>query len=279
MVQILSGLEVSKKRKLTLKEEVSKINGRKPKLVVVIVGQDPASETYVASKAKQCIEVGMDSEIIRLDETVSQSDLLAVVNELNENKNVDGILVQFPLPSHCSETEVMAAIAAEKDVDGLNPLNVGLLETGADAFAPCTAQGVITLLKEYNIPMEGRRALVIGRSRLVGKPVATMLLAENATVTIAHSRTVNLEQLIAENDIIVVAIGRAHFIKKDWIKPHHTVVDVGIHRLDGKLVGDVESIENAEYGSPVPKGVGPMTILTLLENTLKAYNNKEESHE
>ena len=279
MVQILSGLEVSKRRKLELKEAIAQLHGRKPKLVVVIVGNDPASETYVASKAKQSIEVGMESEIIRLSEDTQQSELLQTVENLNLDPTVDGILVQFPLPKHLSEKEVMAAISPLKDVDGLHPLNVGYLETGEDAFAPCTAQGVMTLLKEYNIPIAGRKALVIGRSRLVGKPVATMLLKENATVTIAHSHTVNLEQLIAENDIIVVAIGRPHFIKKEWLKPHHTVIDVGIHRVDGKVVGDVESIENAEYGSPVPKGVGPMTILTLLENTLKAYQIKEGSDE
>ncbi len=279
MVKILSGFEVSKKRKLELKDKVALLKGRKPKLTVVIVGNDPASETYVASKAKQTNEVGMISEIIRLEASSTQSELLALVEQLNNDETVDGILVQFPLPEHCDESEVMSTISPLKDVDGLHPLNVGLLETGADAFAPCTAQGVMTLMAEYNIPLEGRRALVIGRSRLVGKPVSTLLLQKNATVTIAHSRTKDLEQLIAENDIIVVAIGRAHFIKKDWVKPHHTIIDVGIHRVDGKVVGDVESIDNAEYGSPVPKGVGPMTILTLLENTLKSYLMKEGSHE
>lgn len=275
MVHILSGFEVSKKRKASLKEQVSQLKGRQPHLVVVIVGNDPASETYVASKAKQTKEVGMASTVIKLEDSVSQKELLTVVEELNNDSTVDGILVQFPLPKHLSETEVMSTISPSKDVDGLHPLNVGYLETGADAFAPCTAQGVMSLLEDYNIPIAGRKALVIGRSRLVGKPVATLLLKENATVTIAHSKTANLEQEIENHDIIIVAIGQAHFIKKDWIKKHHTVIDVGIHRVDGKVVGDVESIENAEYGSPVPKGVGPMTICTLLENTLKSYNRSE----
>lgn len=275
MVHILSGLEVAKNRKEVLRAKVAQLKGRQPHLVVVIVGNDPASQTYVASKAKQTEAVGMKSTVIEMDESITQAELLHQVNVLNQDPTVDGILVQFPLPDHLSESEIMSAISPDKDVDGLHPLNVGYLETGEDAFAPCTAQGVMSLLGDYNIPLEGRKALVIGRSRLVGKPVATLLLRENATVTIAHSRTVNLEQEIEKNDIIVVAIGKAHFIKKDWIKPHHTVIDVGIHRVDGKIVGDVESIENAQYGSPVPKGVGPMTICTLLENTLKSYEKRE----
>lgn len=275
MVHILSGFEVSKKRKEILSEKVALLQGRKPHLVVVIVGNDPASETYVASKAKQTLAVGMVSTVIELDDSITQADLVEVVEKLNCDDTVDGILVQFPLPQHLSESLIMSTISPLKDVDGLHPLNVGYLETGEDAFAPCTAQGVISLLEDYDIPLEGRKALVIGRSRLVGKPVSTLLLQKNATVTIAHSRTQSLEQEIANHDIIIVAIGKPHFIKKEWIQNHHTVIDVGIHRVNGKVVGDVESIENAAYGSPVPKGVGPMTICTLLENTLKAYNKRE----
>lgn len=275
MVHILSGFELSKKRKEKLTAEVAQIKGRQPHLVVVIVGNDPASETYVASKAKQTTAVGMKSTVIEVEDTITQDALVKIVEDLNTDDTVDGILVQFPLPDHLSETLIMSTISPLKDVDGLHPLNVGLLETGEDAFAPCTAQGVMSLLLDYDIPLEGRKALIIGRSRLVGKPVSTLLLQKNATVTIAHSRTANLEQEIANNDIIIVAIGKAHFIKKEWIKDHHTVIDVGIHRVNGKVVGDVESIENAAYGSPVPKGVGPMTICTLLENTLKAYNKRE----
>ena len=275
MVHILSGFEVSKKRKEILSEKVALLQGRKPHLVVVIVGNDPASETYVASKAKQTSAVGMVSTVIELDDSITQADLVEVVEKLNCDDTVDGILVQFPLPQHLSESLIMSTISPLKDVDGLHPLNVGYLETGEDAFAPCTAQGVISLLEDYDIPLEGRKALVIGRSRLVGKPVSTLLLKKNATVTIAHSRTQSLEQEIANHDIIIVAIGKPHFIRKEWIQNHHTVIDVGIHRVNGKVVGDVESIENAAYGSPVPKGVGPMTICTLLENTLKAYNKRE----
>lgn len=275
MVHILSGFEVSKKRKEILSEKVALLQGRKPHLVVVIVGNDPASETYVASKAKQTLAVGMVSTVIELDDSITQADLVEVVEKLNCDDTVDGILVQFPLPQHLSESLIMSTISPLKDVDGLHPLNVGYLETGEDAFAPCTAQGVISLLEDYDIPLEGRKALVIGRSRLVGKPVSTLLLKKNATVTIAHSRTQSLEQEIANHDIIIVAIGKPHFIRKEWIQNHHTVIDVGIHRVNGKVVGDVESIENAAYGSPVPKGVGPMTICTLLENTLKAYNKRE----
>lgn len=279
MVQILSGTEVSKRRKDKLKKEVAQLRGRKPHLVVVIVGSDPASETYVASKAKQTIEVGMESSVIRMKENISQAQLMQQVKMLNEDALVDGILVQFPLPLHLDENQIMATIDPSKDVDGLHPLNVGYLETGADGFVPCTALGVISLMKDYEIPMAGRKALVIGRSRLVGKPVAALLLKENATVTIAHSKTANLEQEIENNDIIVVAIGKAHFIKKEWIKSHHTVIDVGIHRVNGKVVGDVESIEDAEYATPVPKGVGPMTICTLLENTMKSYRKREGLNE
>ncbi len=275
MTTILSGKTVSKARKEILKAEIAQIKGRLPKLVVVIVGTDPASETYVASKAKQCLEVGMLSEVIRVSDDVTQEELLALVQSLNADETVDGLLVQFPLPKHLNEDEVMETIAPEKDVDGLNPLNVGYLETGKDGFAPCTAMGVISLLDFYDINLEGMSALVIGRSRLVGKPLASLLLKRNATVTVAHSRSKDIGKLIKQHELVVVAVGIPHFVKKEMVLDHHIIVDVGIHRTDTGLIGDVESIENAQYGSPVPGGVGPMTIVSLLENTLKAYKKKE----
>lgn len=277
MTQILNGFEVSKAIRQSLKEKVAKIEGRKPGLTVVIVGEDPASQTYVASKAKQAQDVGFVSNVLEFDVDISEETLLEEIEKLNQDQTVDGILVQLPLPGHIHEDHVIEAISPMKDVDGLHPLNVGYLELNQKGLVSCTPKGIISLLKAYDIALEGKKALVIGRSRLVGKPVATLLLKENATVTIAHSRTQDLDKLILENDIIVVAIGRKEFIKADQLRDHHIVIDVGIHRHEGKLYGDVEkeAYDKVKAISPVPKGVGPMTIVSLLENTLSAYNMKE----
>lgn len=280
MTQLLDGFSTSKQIREGIKSEVNKLresNKRVPTLAVVIVGEDPASQTYVASKARQSKEVGFESKVITLDANISQEILLNEIDLLNKDKNVDGILVQLPLPKHFNEDIVIDSIDPNKDVDGLHPLNAGYLEIGRPKFIPCTPKGIITLLHRYNVPLEGKRALVIGRSRLVGKPIATLLLKENATVTTAHSRTKDLDKLILEHDIIVVAIGRKEFVKTNMLRKDHIVIDVGIHRHEGKLYGDVEksAYEYVAMATPVPKGVGPMTIASLLENTLESYKMRE----
>lgn len=273
MGNIINGKEVADKRRKALAEKVTKLKGRKPGLVVVQVGDDPASTTYVRSKEKQATEVGFESEVYRLPVEVTQVELLEMVNNLNNSETTDGILVQLPLPAHIDESEVIRALDPLKDVDGLHPENVANLELGNTGHVPCTPKGIMTLLEEYEVDLEGKRVLVIGRSRLVGKPVASLLLQENATVTIAHSKTRNLTELIAEHEVIVVAIGRKEFIKAEQLLPHHIVIDVGIHRHEGKLYGDVEkaAIDKVKLITPVPRGVGPMTIVSLLENTYESY--------
>lgn len=277
MTQILDGFNTAKQRRLDIKNEVDQLTGRKPGLTVVIVGEDPASQTYVASKEKLAKEVGFESHVVALDVDASEEAVIEAVEKLNGDPTVDGILVQLPLPSHINEDRVIESIAPSKDVDGLHPLNVGFLELNKADLVPCTPKGVMTLLETYNIELEGKRALVIGRSRLVGKPISTLLLQKNATVTTAHSRTKDLDALILEHDIIVVAIGQREFIKASQLREDHVVIDVGIHRHEGKLYGDVEkaAYEKVAYATPVPRGVGPMTILSLLENTLNAYKLKE----
>lgn len=274
----LDGKEVARdlKSKISKSVEELKENGKRiPKLSVIIVGEDPASETYVASKARQCKQVGMESETIHFDATIEESVLISEIERLNNDETVDGILVQLPLPKHMNDDRVLDSINPKKDVDGLHPLNMGYLQNNRKAPRPCTPKGIITLLDYYDIELEGASVLVIGRSRLVGKPVAGLFTNRNATVTLAHSRTKNLEQLITKHDIIVVAVGIPHFVKASMIQDHHIVVDVGIHRTESGLIGDVEEVPHAKYSSPVPGGVGPMTIASLLENTLEAYNHAE----
>ena len=280
MTKILDGFSTAKKIRADLKKKVSKLieQGRRvPGLAVIIVGEDPASQTYVASKAKLSTEIGYYSKVVTLDVDVSEEALIEAIEKLNADIQIDGILVQLPLPSHINEDRAIEAISPDKDVDGLHPLNVGYLELNKANLIPCTPKGVITLLDSYHIELEGKRALVIGRSRLVGKPIATLLLQKNATVTIAHSKTQNLDSLILENDIIVVAIGKREFIEASQLKADHVLVDVGIHRYEGKLYGDVEkdAYEKVAYATPVPRGVGPMTIASLLENTFEAYRVEE----
>ncbi len=272
----LDGLHVSKEIRKQIAQEVSEITmlgNRAPSLSVILVGNDPASETYVNSKMKQASAVGMISNTIRLEENTSEDDVLRHIHALNDDADVDGILVQLPLPKHINEDIIVDAISPRKDVDGLHPLNVGLLEIKRPQFVSCTPKGIMRLLDWYHIDVTGKRALVIGRSRLVGKPIATLLTHANATVTLAHSRTQNLDVLIQDSDIVVVAIGQPNFIKASQVQSHQVLVDVGIHRIDGKIVGDVDpkAYEKVAYATPVPKGVGPMTIASLLENTLQAY--------
>ncbi|MBC2052375.1 bifunctional methylenetetrahydrofolate dehydrogenase/methenyltetrahydrofolate cyclohydrolase FolD [Listeria welshimeri] len=276
MGQIIDGKKLAKEiqeRVTTEVAELAKID-KKPGLAVVLVGDNQASRTYVRNKQKRTEEAGMKSVLIELPETVSEEKLLEVVEELNTDDTIHGILVQLPLPKHISEEKVIDTISYDKDVDGFHPVNVGNLFIGKDSFVPCTPAGIIELIKSTGTQIEGKRAVVIGRSNIVGKPVAQLLLNENATVTIAHSRTKNLPEVAKEADILVVATGLAKFVKKEYIKPGAIVIDVGMDRDENnKLCGDVDFDdvkEQAGFMTPVPGGVGPMTITMLLANTLKA---------
>lgn len=252
--------------------------GRKPGLAVVLVGEDPASSVYVRSKGKMTVAVGMDSYEFKRPATIGEEDLLDLIEELNQDERVDGILVQLPLPAHIDEAAVIAAIDPAKDVDGFHVVNAGRLATGQEALVPCTPMGCIMLLKDELGDLSGKEAVVIGRSNIVGKPMAQLLLAENATVTIAHSRTHDLASVVHRADIVVAAVGRAEMIKGEWIKPGATVIDVGINSKDApelpkgyRLCGDVdfESVKAVAGAiTPVPGGVGPMTIAMLLFNTV-----------
>jgi methylenetetrahydrofolate dehydrogenase (NADP+)/methenyltetrahydrofolate cyclohydrolase len=253
--------------------------GRKPGLAVVLVGDDPASSVYVRSKGKMTVAVGMESMEFKRPASIAQEDLLALIDELNADQRVDGILVQLPLPSHIDEQAVIAAIDPAKDVDGFHVTNAGRLAVGLPALVPCTPLGCLMLLKDELGDLSGLEAVVIGRSNIVGKPMAQLLLGESCTVTIAHSRTKDLASVVHRADIVVAAVGRPEMVKGDWIKPGATVIDVGINRVAGdeegatKIVGDVataEALGHARAITPVPGGVGPMTIAVLLRNTLVA---------
>ena len=248
-------------------------HGITPGLAVVLVGDDPASQVYVASKGKQTVAAGMNSYEHRLPADAGQAELLALIGRLNADPDVHGILVQLPLPAHIDETEIINAIAVKKDVDGFTVANTGRLATGQRAMVPCTPLGCLMLLRDHLGDLSGKSAVVIGRSNIVGKPMAQLLLADSATVTVAHSRTQDLPAVVRGADIVVAAVGRPEMIKGDWIKPDATVIDVGINRTDKGLVGDVDYASVAEVAgaiTPVPGGVGPMTIACLLANTLTA---------
>jgi methylenetetrahydrofolate dehydrogenase (NADP+)/methenyltetrahydrofolate cyclohydrolase len=257
--------------------------GRAPGLAVVLVGEDPASQVYVRSKHKATVEAGMESFEHRLPATASEAELLAMVERLNADDSVDGILVQLPLPSHIDEKLVIAAIDPDKDVDGFHVVNAGRLAVGEAGYVPCTPLGCVMLLRDRLGDLSGLEAVVVGRSNIVGKPMAALLLAENCTVTLAHSRTRDLAAVVRRADIVVAAVGRPEMVKGDWIKPGATVIDVGINRVPGaepgktKLVGDVAYDEAAAVAgaiTPVPGGVGPMTIAVLLRNTLVAAHRR-----
>jgi methylenetetrahydrofolate dehydrogenase (NADP+) / methenyltetrahydrofolate cyclohydrolase len=251
---------------------------RKPGLAVVLVGDDPASAVYVKSKGKQTVEVGMLSFEHRLPADTTQADLIALVERLNADPAVDGILVQLPLPKHLDDLAVISTIDPDKDVDGLHVVNAGRLASGLPGLVSCTPLGCMMLIQDQLGDVSGKNAVVIGRSILVGKPVAQLLLAANCTVTMAHSRTVDLADVVRRADIVVAAVGRAEMVKADWIKPGACVIDVGINRVDGKLIGDVAFAECAEIAgsiTPVPGGVGPMTIACLLKNTLTAAQRRQ----
>lgn len=273
---LMNGTVVAEYRLKILKEKIEKLKSqgkRKPKLAVILVGDDPASQTYVRAKEKKCASVNMESETFRFDASISEIELIKSIEDLNKDNTVDGILVQLPLPSTINEQHIINTIDPNKDVDGLHTTNIGKLVTGEQGFVPCTPKGIMSLLDYYNVSLAGKNALVIGRSRLVGNPVATLLQQSNATVTQAHSHTQNLEELILLNEIIVVAMGKKEFIKREMLRSYHVVIDVGIHRHQGALYGDVEktAYDKVSMITPVPKGVGPMTIVGLLENTLEAY--------
>ena len=277
MAEVIDGKAIAKK----VRDEVSAAaagfateHGRQPGLEVVLVGEDPASVVYTRNKEKAAVEAGVRGKLHRLPAETSEAELLAMIHRLNADDAVDGILVQLPLPKHIREQAVLDAIDPKKDVDGFHPTNAGLLSVGRPALVPCTPSGVMRLLSEAKARLEGARGVVVGRSNIVGKPMAQLLLGANATVTIAHSRTRDLPTVCREADVLVAAVGRAKMIGRDWVKPGATVIDVGMNRDEaGKLCGDVDYaavLDVAGAITPVPGGVGPMTIACLLENTIKA---------
>jgi methylenetetrahydrofolate dehydrogenase (NADP+) / methenyltetrahydrofolate cyclohydrolase len=274
--KIIDGKQISESIRAELIHEVDQLKkqGVTPGLVVILVGEDPASQVYVRNKAKACEQLGYYSEVIRVAAETTEEELLALIHQYNEQVNIHGILVQLPLPKHIEEKAVIDAIAVSKDVDGFHPVSVGNLMIGDDALLPCTPSGVIELLKRTGNSPAGKHVVVIGRSNIVGKPVSMLLLRENATVTICHSRTPNLPDMARQADILVVAVGVAKLVKKEWVKPGAVVIDVGMNRDDqGKLCGDVDYddvVETAGWITPVPGGVGPMTITMLMANTLKS---------
>ncbi|WP_297968920.1 bifunctional methylenetetrahydrofolate dehydrogenase/methenyltetrahydrofolate cyclohydrolase FolD [uncultured Campylobacter sp.] len=277
---ILDGKNVSAQVKERVKNEALNLKnqGIEPALAVILVGEDKASQTYVAAKEKACIACEIKSVMHRLSESTTQSELIALIDVLNLDDGIDGILVQLPLPKHIDTNKILEAISPAKDVDGFAAINVGKLASGLDGFVPCTPLGIMEIFKAYDINLEGKNAVVIGRSNIVGKPMANLLLNANATVTVTHSKTRNLKEICANADILVAAIGRADFVTADMVKEGAVVIDVGINRMDdGKLKGDVKFDEVApkcSFITPVPGGVGPMTIAMLLSNTIKSAKNR-----
>lgn len=279
MAQILSGKELSEKLLLKQKSKVEELKekGIHPGLAVVLVGEDPASQIYVRNKGIACEAIGIYSRTIRLKEDTTQEELEQTIQSLNEDPKISGILVQLPLPKHLNEEAALLKILPEKDVDGFHLMNAGKLLTGQNGVIPCTPKGIIYMLKHAKINLSGKEAVVIGRSNIVGKPAAVLLLGENCTVTVCHSKTKNLKEHTLRADVLVAAIGRANFVTADMVKPGAVVIDVGINRVEGKVVGDVDYDEVskvAEFITPVPGGVGKMTISMLMENTLEAACNQ-----
>ncbi|GAA0602739.1 bifunctional methylenetetrahydrofolate dehydrogenase/methenyltetrahydrofolate cyclohydrolase FolD [Virgibacillus siamensis] len=274
--EVINGKELSQSLRNEMTEEVSQLKeqGITPHLTVILIGDDPASKSYIRGKEKASYETGISSELIELPSSTTEQELLSQIYDLNDDNNVHGILVQLPLPSHIHEQHIIEAIDPKKDVDGFHPVNIGRMMIGKDTFLPCTPHGIITMLKSRQISIEGKNAVIIGRSNIVGKPVGQLLLNENATVTYCHSKTKNLVDHTKNADILVAAVGRPNAIDDEFVKEGAAVIDVGINRLDdGSLTGDVDfdSVkEKASYITPVPRGVGPMTITMLLKNTIKA---------
>ncbi|HDR0672782.1 TPA: bifunctional methylenetetrahydrofolate dehydrogenase/methenyltetrahydrofolate cyclohydrolase FolD [Pasteurella multocida] len=278
--QVISGTELSKTIKSQVAQKIetyTQQGKRSPGLAVILVGADPASQVYVGSKRKSCAEIGIQSKSYDLPETTQESELLALIDELNADTTVDGILVQLPLPKHIDSTKVIERITPEKDVDGFHPYNVGRLCQRIPTLRACTPYGVMKLLETTGIDLHGKHAVIVGASNIVGRPMALELLLAGCTVTVAHRFTKDLAHHVRQADILVVAVGKPKFIPGDWIKAGSIVIDVGINRQEGKLVGDVEydvAAEKAGYITPVPGGVGPMTVAMLMFNTLSAYEMK-----
>ncbi len=276
---IIDGAKIAEELRDKIKSDVKKLpNNNKPGLTVILIGEHPASQIYVRNKEKFASEVGINSRVLKFDSNISEKDLKKEIKKLNDNPSVHGILVQLPLPKHISQKDIIQTIDPNKDVDGFHPLNVGNLSSGNDAMVPCTPLGCYYLIKRVISNLSGLNAVVIGRSNINGKPMTQLLLKENCTVTIAHSKTKNIEKICKNGDIIIAAVGKAKMVKSDWVKDTAIIIDVGINRIEvngkNKIVGDVDfdNIQDKVKGiSPVPGGVGPMTIACLLENTLKAY--------
>jgi methylenetetrahydrofolate dehydrogenase (NADP+)/methenyltetrahydrofolate cyclohydrolase len=279
---IIDGKAIAAQLREEIGRETAKLTARGvvPGLAVVLVGDDPASRVYVSMKEKACAATGIFSDEHKLDANTSEQDLLALIEQLNADQRIDGILVQLPLPDHIDESKVLEAISPSKDVDGFHPYNVGRLVTGNPLFQPCTPYGVMKMLEKTGVDLSGKEVVVVGRSNIVGKPVALMCLAQHATVTLCHSRTADLPDKVRQADVVIAAVGRPEMIKGDWIKPGAVVIDVGVNRVgEKKLVGDVEfaaACERASAITPVPGGVGPMTITMLLFNTLESAKRRAE---
>jgi len=278
MANIIDGKALAEKLQAKLAEKTAKLKsetGQEPGLVVILVGDNPASQVYVRNKERSALAAGFRSEVVRLPESTSQEELLTLIAKYNQDPAWHGILVQLPLPAHIDDEAVLLAIDPDKDVDGFHPTNMGRLWSGHPLMIPSTPAGIMEMFREYKVDLEGKNAVVIGRSNIVGKPMAQLLLSKNATVTLTHSRTHHLAKIAKKADILVVAIGRGHFVTKDFVKEGAVVIDVGMNRDEnGKLIGDVKFDEVAEVASlitPVPKGVGPMTITMLMEQTYQAF--------
>ncbi|MFN6603590.1 bifunctional methylenetetrahydrofolate dehydrogenase/methenyltetrahydrofolate cyclohydrolase [Enterococcus faecalis] len=281
MSTVINGRELADQMQAEIQKDVEKMTqqGIQPGLVVLLVGENPASQTYVRNKERAAAKIGILSKVEKLPETISEEELLAEIDKYNQDSRFHGILVQLPLPKHIDEEKILLAIDPKKDVDGFHPMNLGRLFVGKPEMIPCTPYGIMKMFEAYDIDLTGKRAVVIGRSNIVGKPMAQLLLMKNATVTIAHSKTEHLAEVAKEADILVVAIGRGHFVTKEFVKPGAVVIDVGMNRnQEGKLIGDVafdEVSEIASYITPVPKGVGPMTIIMLMYQTVEAAKKQK----
>lgn len=277
---ILNGKQLASSIKTSLKEKISNLK-QKPTLAVIIVGNNPASETYVRSKEKACLETGINSKTYKLDENIKEAELLELIDLLNKDNDVNGILVQLPLPSHINTDHILHAIDPIKDVDGFHPLNTGLLlKKTPKAFIPCTPKGILKLLHLAKKDLTGLNAVVVGRSQIVGLPIAHLLINENCTVTVTHSKTKNLKEICKSADILIAALGKTEFITKDYIKENSIIIDVGINRTTEGLKGDVkfsDATDLCSHITPVPGGVGPMTIAMLLENTYEAFLSQTNS--
>lgn len=278
---LLNGKRLSEEIEKRIAFEIKELGGRPPTLAVIIVGNNPASQIYVKRKAEACARASINSIVLGFSDDITQADLLAEIGELNRSNEVDGILIQLPLPFHINTEAVILAIDPNKDVDGFHPANIGSLLLGQNkGFISCTPLGIKMLLQHYEIDLTGKSVVILGRSNIVGKPLAALLMQNergmNATVTVANSYTLNLPRIVSDADVVVAAMGSPHFVKAEWIKPKAIVIDVGISRIDGKLAGDVDpkAIERASYMTPVPGGVGPMTIAALISNTLKSRKSR-----